>query len=369
MKEKVPATRARGKTTLRIASSSREAWDGAIAPWFHEVLPVSWKQELPSVVVVPTRSHAHSLKARLLEERQSHLGIQFVTPGGLRDLLSGHRDHALPLREHLRLLLAIAADETLREQTESEPNADELAAKAVVRAPDHLLRTLDRLEMAGWNFESLRLDSFQPIVRRFREQLRACGFSLVAQFDREAMAQSSKQPPIFANLLISGFDAAHWPYWFLLQAAAGAAENATVVLEYPRENLSSIDACWIGSWEEALGEATPVSSPASETNDSLFTETEMQGAGVSRADCSFVVGADASEQAEAIALTCLRFLAEKIARASASSLPAPDRSRAWSPASFRNFHFRITTASDIPCRDCSSRRNGAPGCSFSAGPG
>ena len=315
------------KPTLRIASSPQEAWAGAIAPWFREVLPVSWKQELPSVVVVPTRSHAHAFKTRLLADQQSNLGIHFVTPAGLRDLFSGASDRLLPLREHLRLLLAIAADETLREQTESEPNADELAAKAVVRAPDHLLRTLDRLEMAGWNFESLRLDSFQPIVRRFRDQLRACDFSLVAQFDREAMAQSSKRPPIFANLLIAGFDAAHWPYWFLLRAAAGAAENATVVLEYPRENLSSIDACWIGSWEEALDEATPVSASTGATGDSLFTEAEMQGAGVRGAACSFVVGADASEQAEAIALTCLRFLAEKnctrvgIVFAGAGSLP------------------------------------------------
>jgi RecB family exonuclease len=315
------------KPTLRIASSPQEAWAGAIAPWFREVLPASWKQKLPSLVVVPTRSHAHAFKARLLADEQSHLGIQFVTAAGLRDLLGGNHEHALPLREHLRLLLAIAAGETLREQTDAESNAGELAAKAVVRAPDHLLRTLDRLEMAGWNFESLRLDSFQPIVRRFREQLRACGFSLVAQFDREAMAQSSKRPPIFANLLISGFDAAHWPYWFLLRAAAGAAENATVVLEYPRENLSSIDACWIGSWEEALGEATPVTSPANATSDSLFTEAEMQGAGVSRAGCSFIVGSDASEQAEAIALTCLRFLSEKnctrigVVFAGAGSLP------------------------------------------------
>src|SRR6266403_3675334 len=121
------------KPTLRIASSPPEAWEGAIAPWFREVLPVSWKQELPSVVAVPTRSHAHALKARLLQEGHSHLGLQFVTPAGLRDLLGGDRDHALPLREHLRLLLAIAAEETLRESAKDENGLDNLAAKAVVR--------------------------------------------------------------------------------------------------------------------------------------------------------------------------------------------------------------------------------------------
>lgn len=313
--------------SLRIAQSPRDAWEGAIRDWFQKTCAVSWKQTLPSLVVVPTRGQAHALKARLLQDAQSNLGLHFITPAGLRDLLIGATDRRLPLREHLRLLLAIAAEETLRESAAQESNADSLAAKAVVRAPDHLLRTLDRLEMAGWNFDALQLPSFQPIVRRFREQLRACDFTLVAKFDREAMAQSAARPPIFGNLLISGFDAAHWSHWFLLRAAVEAAEKAMVVLEYPRENLSSIDACWIGSWEEALGEAKPISAAVNKTSDSLFSEAEMQGVAVRPANCSFVVGTDASEQAEAVALTCLRFLGdEKCTRvgvifAGAGSLP------------------------------------------------
>jgi hypothetical protein len=311
VKERVPAsTSRRAKTALFIAASPRDAWDGAVHDWFRQTGPVSWKQALPSVVVVPTRSHAHAFKARLLDEGLSNLGIQFVTAAGLRDLLSAVNDRTLPMREHLRLLLAIAAEGTLREAAKKS-NGDELAAKAVVRAPDHLLRTLDRLEVAGWNFDTLRLDSFQPIVRRFREKMQACGFSLAGQFDREVLAKSTSRPPIFAGLLIAGFDAAHWPWWFVLRAGVAAAEKATVVLEYPRENLSSIDACWIGSWEEALGEATPVTAAATMAGDSLFTEAEMQGAGTRGADLSFVVGADASEQAQAIALSCVRFLAEK----------------------------------------------------------
>ncbi|HXM32678.1 MAG TPA: hypothetical protein VN921_03420, partial [Chthoniobacterales bacterium] len=315
------------KTALRIAQSPRDAWEGAIRGWFQETLPLAWKQALPSLVVVPARSHAHALKARLLHDGQSNLGIHFITPDRLRDLLPSERNHALPLREHLRLLLAVAAEEMLRNAAEQRSNADELAAKAVVRAPDHLLRTLDRLGMAGWDFDALQLPSFQPIVRRFRGHLRACDFSLIAQFDREAMAQSAKQPPVFANLLVTGFDAAHWSHWFLLRAAAAAAQNALVVLEYPRENLSSLDACWIGSWEEALGEATPIGPPSNKISDSLFSEAEMQGAAVRPPDCSFIVGADASEQAEAVALTCLRFLAEKnctrigVIFAGAGSLP------------------------------------------------
>jgi hypothetical protein len=306
------------KPTLRIASSPQEAWAGAIAPWFREVLPISWKQKLPSAVVVPTRSHAHMLKTRLFQEGQSHLGIRFITSAGLHDLLRDERDRALPLREHLRLLLTMAA--------EQENDADNPAAKAVLRAPDHLLRTLDRLETAGWNFEKLGLDSFQPIVRRFREQMRACGFSLVAQFDRDLLARSASTSPIFAHLLICGFDAAHWSQWFLLRASVQAAEHATVLLEYPRED-SDIDLCWIGSWEEALGEAKPVLLSSRQASDALFSEAEMRGEATSIVNYSFVVGADVSEQAKAIALLCSQFLAGKdctrvgIIFAGAGSLP------------------------------------------------
>src|SRR5204863_1362666 len=112
---------------------------------------------------------------RLLAEGHSHLGIQLVTPAGLRELLSGERVQGLAPREHLRLLLAIAA--------EQENDGDNLAAKAVLRAPDQLLRALERLEIAGWDFEKVGPSPFHPIVKRFREELGACGFSLTGQFD------------------------------------------------------------------------------------------------------------------------------------------------------------------------------------------
>jgi PD-(D/E)XK nuclease superfamily protein len=289
------------KPTLRIASSPQEAWAGVIAPWFREVLPVSWKQKLPSVVVVPTRSHAHALKARLLEERQSHLGIQFVTPAGLRELLGGDRQTTLALREHLRLLLAIAAGQ--------EDEGENLAAKAVLRAPDNLLRILDRLETAGWDFERVGPVAFHGIVRRFREQLRTCGFSLVGEFDRDLLARASKGPSILADLLITGFDGAHWPYWHLLRTAAAAAAKATIVLEEPRDELFDTDLCWVGSWEEVCGEAKRVAKPPTASADALFSEAEMRGASNGPKRVDYLVATNAAEQADAIAAQCVRYLA------------------------------------------------------------
>lgn len=291
------------KIELCIAQSPRDAWHGAIRGWFQKTLPTSWKQTLPSLVVVPTRSHAHALKARLFEEGQSNLGIHFVTPAGLRDLFSSANDRTLPLREHLRLLLAIAA--------EQENDGDNLAAKAVLRAPDHLLRAIDRLETAGWNFEKVGPVPFHSIVRRFRAQLRACGFSLVGEFDRDLLKRCATQPPALGHLLITAFDGAHWPHWHLLRAAVGAAEKATVVLEEPRGELSDFDLCWIGSWEEVCGEAKYVTNRGPVFGDSLFSEAEMRGTSSGPSRFDFLIGTNAAEQAEAIAAQCARHLADE----------------------------------------------------------
>jgi hypothetical protein len=237
----------------------------------------------------------------------SHLGLHFVTPAGLGALLA--RDDAT-LRadpEHLRLLLAIAASEM-----EDRPNeAEALAAKAVARTPAPLLRALDRLETAGWKFEELALPSFAPIVQRFNELLKKCDFVLPGETDRKRLQQAAKSVRKFSDILIVGFDGAHWPHWFLLRTALALAENATIVLEEPRGDFSDIDLCWIGSWEEVCGEAqrTPKSVPAH--GDSFFSETEMRGGGETAKRFNFLIGTNVSEQAEAITQQCVRYLADE----------------------------------------------------------
>ena len=175
----------RSRPVLLVAPSVREAWDDAIAPWFERVVPEAWKHPLPSLVVVPTRGHVNDLKMRLIAKGSSHLGLQFATPASLRALLA--RDDAAPAaeREHLRLLLAIAASEI-----EDRPNDSEaLAAKAVARAPALLLRALDRLETAGWKFQELGLSSFAPVVQRFNELLKKCGLVLPGEADRKRLQE------------------------------------------------------------------------------------------------------------------------------------------------------------------------------------
>lgn len=280
--------------------------------WFHDNARDAWTRARRSLVVVPTRPYANALKARLLEEGISHLGLHFVTPGVLRELLRRAVDAEQPLssREDLQLLLAIAAEEMLATGTAGgELNDVAQTAKAVLRAPDHLFRTLERLQASGWSFDDLQLRSFQPIVHRFRGHLESAGLQLAAEFDRTVRQRGATKPPLFSKVLITGFDGAHWPHWFLLRAAARSAEGATVLLEYPLADIDA-DSCWIGSWEEAFGEAIDVSSNSNGSSDTFFTAEEMRGLGRAKSECVFLVGANTAEQAEAVARQCLRFLAE-----------------------------------------------------------
>src|SRR5438128_11453568 len=297
----------RSRPVLLVVPSLREAWDDAIAPWFERVLPETWKRTLPSLVVVPTRGQANDLKARLIAKGYSYFGLQFVTPASLRALLT--RDDATPHAqpEHLRLLLAIAASEM-----EDRPNESEaLAAKAVARAPALLLRALDRLGTAGWKFQELGLSSFAPVVQCFNELLKKCDFVLPGETDRRRLQQAARGRREFSHVLITGFDGAHWAEWFLLRAALELAENATIVLEEPRENFSDFDLCWIGSWEEVCGEAQRAPRATTALGDSLFSEMEMRGGAETTKRFDFLIGTNFSEQAEAITRQCVRYLADE----------------------------------------------------------
>src|SRR5256886_5449619 len=292
--------------SLHIGSSFASSWESVLLPWFERVLPGAWKRELPSLVVVPTRGQANDLKRRLIAKGVSHLGLQIVTPASLSAVLA--REDARPPTEpeHLRLLLAIAASEM-----ENRPNESEaLAAKAVSRAPGALLRALDRLETAGWKFEELALPSFAPVVQRFNELLKKCDSALTGENDRRRLQQAAGGPRKFSHVLMTGFDGAHWPHWFLLRAAVELSENATIVLEEPRENFADVDLCWIGSWEEVCGEAQRTAKPAA-LGDSFFSEIEMRGGAETAKRFDFLIGTNFSEQAEAITRQCVRYLADE----------------------------------------------------------
>src|SRR4051812_37615860 len=302
-KRELPA--ANGSARLCLAPTCEEAWLEIILPWFEQVSYESWRNSLPSLVVVPTRGQANDLKARLIAKNISYLGVQFLTPAGLERLFASDSPTPSVRPEHLRLLLAIAASEI-----SGGPNDPEmLAAKAVARAPASLLGTLNWLNLAGWNFEYLALPSFAPVVQRFSHLVKKCGFVLPGDTHRIRLQEATKAESKFSSVLVANFDGAHWPYWFLLRTAVELATNATVVIEEPRENFFDADLCWIGSWEEIYGEARHPAKSIATFGDSLFSEAEMRGQTSRTKDFDFLIGTNVSEQAEAIARQCVRYLA------------------------------------------------------------
>jgi hypothetical protein len=319
--------------SLHLSASFEGAWKNVLLPWFQTAARVSWQQREPTLVAVPFRSHAYAIKGLLLEGRVSLLGMRFVSPAQLRELLAAKSGMRLALREHLRLLLSIAAEESMKlpeDPTLWEKRmleADFLAAKSVARAPDHLLRAIDQLGAAGWDFSAVELPALREVESRFQEHVAQCGFELIHTADRRTLDRVGASPPLFANILVTGFNGAHWPLWRLLQSAVLSAKEATVLLDDPRDEARELDEAWVGTWEEAFGEAKPISASVNQITDSLFGEAEMRGASVPAANCSFVVGADTTEHAEAIASACVRFLAEEkctrvgVVFASTGSLP------------------------------------------------
>src|SRR6266566_2328746 len=190
--------------SLHIGSSFASAWESVLLPWFKEVGLAPLTNNETVAVATPFPSGAVFLRSKLLEHEIPLLGVNFVTPAGLRELL---------LAED-----ALAA-----------------IAKSISRSPDNLLRVFDQVSAAGWDFQTIGAPAVREIIQEFQRLVRQCEFKLIHEADRDALAEAGSTPPRFSHLLLIGFTAKHWPLWPLLQAAVSFAHSATVVLEYPRE--------------------------------------------------------------------------------------------------------------------------------------
>ena len=302
--------------SLHIGNSAADAWSEIIRPWFESLAVAASRSNAIDVVVTPYRTTGYAIKRRLLDAGISFLGIRFMSPADLRQFLSIRSNSCVALREHLRLLLSIAAEQCMelpddpasREKRMLEP--EYLAAKSVLRTPDHLLRTIDRLGAAGWDLNALEIAALRKIAATFEDQLAKCGFELAHTADARALAISKTDKPLINHLLITGFNGAHWPFWPVLRAAAASVARATIILENPHDQAEEIDQAWVGSWEEAFGAAKPASTPTNRTNDSFFTEDEMRGVAPGPAERSFLIGCDTIQHADAIVEQCVHYLAD-----------------------------------------------------------
>src|SRR5438067_8212807 len=308
--------------SLHIGSSFASAWESVLLPWFKEVGLASLTNNETVAVATPFPSGAAFLRSKLLEHEIPLLGVKFVTPARLRELLLAEDASALPLREHLRLLLATAAESGAARNSAdvdsgavaaSAEEALTAIAKSISRAPDNLLRVFDQVSAAGWDFQNVGAPAVRQIIQEFRGLVRQCQFKHVHEADRDALAEAGSMPPRFSHLLLIGFTAKHWPLWPLLQAAVSFARRTSVVLEYPREQTRAADESWVGTWEEHFDSAAPIADrtqqnrPFVHLNQPANTGTDLD----SRKEPRFLVGLNATEQAQAICAIALKFLAEK----------------------------------------------------------
>src|SRR5262249_36397315 len=231
-----------------------------------------------------------------------------LTPPLLRELLLANGTSAVPLREHLRLLMAMAAESVATQRADDVDFGT--IAKSIARSPDNLLRVFDQISAAGWNFEQIGPPAVGEIIREFQKLVRKCDFKLVHEADRSCLESVDVHPTNFSALLLSGFTAAHWPLLPLLQSSVFSARRGTVILEYPREQTRAGDESWIGTWEETFGAANPIA----ENNERKRPFAELvqpEPPTKVRARPHFLIGLNTTEQAHAICAIALKFLSEK----------------------------------------------------------
>ena len=284
------------RVSLHLATSFDAAWESVFLPWFEAVALRAVGEPAPVAVVTPFRSHAHLLRSRLLAHDISLLGVRFLVPAQLREILLRNSGLNIPLREHLRLLLAIAAEE-IAAKIESDQSGH-LIARSVARDPDYFLRIFDELNAAGWSLADIDQPALSATAERFDKICRECDFAFVHEADRLAVANAEKLPVRFSGLLVMGFNGTHWPLWPLLHAAVKSSLQAAVVLNDPRDEARDVDETWVGTWEEVFGEAEPVGEPQGGTGDHSPS-------------VHFVVGRDTTDQARAIVALTAKFLCEK----------------------------------------------------------
>src|SRR5216110_1733645 len=287
------------RVSLHIGASPEAAWKNVVRHWLERIASRTLRDKKPAAVVTASRNQAYFFRSRLLAEGKSLMAVKFLSPPQLRELLLRRCDLPVPLREHLRLLLGVTA-----EQFASSSSDDEtvLVAKSIAREPDRFLRAIDQLRAAGWTLDEIDSPALREIAARFEEQVRECGFTFVHDADSAALANPQ---PLFSNLLLFGFDAAHWPLWPLLHAATLSADEATVVLSDPRDEARDLDETWSGTWEETFGAAEVI--PAT---NRVSTGSSVESLLVPASNVHFVIGRDTTQQARAIVALAAKFLAD-----------------------------------------------------------
>lgn len=262
-------------------------------------------------MLTPSRAEGFYLRSRLVTERTPLPGIRFWTPSDARKFLLAHYLPRLdtPTQADLRLLARACAGHLAK-----SGGADAASLRSVVREPAAFLSAYDLLLGAGWNPAREGAPYGRELAREFQRELEKGRIATQAGQHRELWRAALAEPrPILASLLVTGFNAAHWPLWDLLKAVALSTEHAVVALSQPRTFAESVDHLWHGSWEEfakteAIIPESPVEVPASAFSALAASyETGMRQV-LPALDLTFCVTSDLATQVRGVVLRALDFL-------------------------------------------------------------
>jgi hypothetical protein len=297
--------------SLHTSPLASLAHEDVFLPWLKRIAAPAGTSSRLTAVLVPHRADAYHLKSLALTNHIGLWNVRFLTPSELRKQIAHHLGLApqIPLREHLRLLLATAAERVAEA-------ARTPAATSVAAAPDQLLKAIDMIGQSGWDFAIAGPGHLQPIVAEFRRLLDSAGFQMLHDTDRAALSAARRAEPLFHDAFVIGFHALHWPLWPLLETGVRLAENAVVCLTDPRFEAESLDATWIGTWEETFGGAEQIetessASPLTEAlrlPDSVAARNQRASNPVE--EIEFLVGLDTTDHAQAIAARAIQYLSD-----------------------------------------------------------
>src|SRR5216110_3520130 len=155
------------RVSLHIGASPEAAWKNVVRHWLERIASCTLQDKNPAAVVTASLSQAYFFRSRLLAESKSLLGVKFLSLPQLRELLLRGRNLHVPLREHLRLILAVTAEEF---GSKSADDKTALVAKSIARDADRFLRALDELRAAGWTFDEIESPALREIAARFEKR-------------------------------------------------------------------------------------------------------------------------------------------------------------------------------------------------------
>jgi len=233
-----------------MGASVADLWREIGLPWLAGQATTAWRNEAPSVVLVPDRITAFYAKSMAVDKGLNLLGIEFWTPSDARLRLRqwiGPEVGRGASRESLELMIRQAAR---RAYGGSRQNA---TAEAIVADPAAFRQLIDRVYATGMDLSKVASPQLREVERNLTALLEAAGLMHSARVDFGLERAMEERGPVLGDCLCMGFDGEAWSRAPVLTSVLMASREATVGLTVPAEPGEEADRLWISSLEQRFG--------------------------------------------------------------------------------------------------------------------